>query len=1371
MKNNKGHSQGDIFTQDRRKSLDQIIRVPSKIQSVYSLTRHIWQGEEKQEQKIAIREGKFRKETIEELLIDPVRDFFIDFLDHIKLGEGQGWWVMADRGSGKSHLLSAATILALGKETIWNLILRKEKESGTEKRESLEQFVDAIIPKKIFPVTRDLVGVGGKTSPKGLIDYLLESAAEIYEIITGKPLPIYPEEYLAERFLSKDISLYRDRLKEFLQVPRNLEGLPKYTFDSLLDALQDPSAQKDAGSVLWKFYRDDLGILQLDIPVERIERLESFVRRVLSEGYDGVLFVLDEVSEYMETDRDRRYENEDTLLVLGEKLAKDKKLPVWTICAAQTYIESQRIGSKIIAPDRLKQYELLRKERSYYEIVLSRTRKIENTTEIQPYYDFYKRIAPWPELKGLDDFQFFFPFYPEAIDIIRIVSFKLTTTRSALHFLHTGLQRGVSQKSKDLLSLWNVFEELIQYEEAPSGGGAGVLSIRTKFPSEYRAYEMAQKALQKIPDPYLTEYRDRAQKILNTLFLYHLAGRPPLKPLDVLNAVLEPRNSEATIEENEDHYAVLLEKMEKRIPQIVQKEGAYYFQEIETTPPDTIFEDARRELAEKETVFNRYYNRLLTWKDDERKQYGFFAELPHDRITPMNFFWHNQERRGRIGLMDLSDPDRIFLPDLNTSDTDDDLIFLASKNYIVEEQARKILDRAKEHRAVIWVPRTISNQEKEELIRILSYLKVKDDFAGKQPEIVEWADKNVREDIPRGLKIIEAIFAGGKAYSLGLTIQLETQGGLRGVYGKVAGQVLDTLYQSKSIECPRQFKKDDAAKLINGIIRYGEVRETRGANASAADNFAVAFKIAKATAPKKLDPSESPFYKKMLEFIQSTETSRIPIRTFYKRFMGNPVGLTRRMVDIYLLCLVQQGILVIEMKDGKQIDRSNIHEYEFSTTLLNNLSEAARPRAPEFWEQVAPFISIMTGFQISDVYDDRETSDVIRKMREIFEEHSNICPQISSRVETFFSEIGLKNPYQDLLNKFSQLFKQKIPEDNRDKAVVSIGRGLVDVFNKELSEIDASDLENFKKSWSDYLGLYHTFDIVKDEVRTALKYSKVELPEEKHFDNLREKVNALLKTLGNIESFLIDESEFVTRLQPPLRELKKIYFDLYREAHSKLLLRTDDLDKTISEVLNSKDWKIAEILAHNIPVLKTPFDKARQDIEKIRELGLRCEIRDDATLQKSLESGPLCLCGLEFKQIDKILNSIDKSIQYIGNLPEGLLVLLSEFFKKDEVINKLTKSNNKTIKSFLQAKSINEIKEILRGISSANLSKLASEIKSLLEDIQIKRVNLSNFKPKKKLISQNEIDELVKEFRSFINTQFQNPNDVIEIVLQEHESN
>ena len=95
----------------QRKSLDQITAVPDGIISVYVVENHIWAGGGSREARAA-RRAEIR--TVQEFLIHPVRSFLTDLFRGLAAPYthgrrdnpiGQGYWIQAEFGSGKSHLL------------------------------------------------------------------------------------------------------------------------------------------------------------------------------------------------------------------------------------------------------------------------------------------------------------------------------------------------------------------------------------------------------------------------------------------------------------------------------------------------------------------------------------------------------------------------------------------------------------------------------------------------------------------------------------------------------------------------------------------------------------------------------------------------------------------------------------------------------------------------------------------------------------------------------------------------------------------------------------------------------------------------------------------------------------------------------------------------------------------------------------------------------------------------------------------------------------------------------------------------------------------------------------------------------------------
>src|SRR3972149_337794 len=164
----------DLFA--TRKTLDQICSVPDKIISVYSLEKHVLADSNAEETR---KSRKPELQTIEEFQIEPVRPFLNYILRNMAAPYkperrddpiGQGYWIQAEFGSGKSHLLCFLAALSLGSKDAWDIIQKKEQKAGRGKRETIYRFWEEGLEAKsgkgkkgIFVIVKPLVGAGGGT--------------------------------------------------------------------------------------------------------------------------------------------------------------------------------------------------------------------------------------------------------------------------------------------------------------------------------------------------------------------------------------------------------------------------------------------------------------------------------------------------------------------------------------------------------------------------------------------------------------------------------------------------------------------------------------------------------------------------------------------------------------------------------------------------------------------------------------------------------------------------------------------------------------------------------------------------------------------------------------------------------------------------------------------------------------------------------------------------------------------------------------------------------------------------------------------------------------------------------------------------------
>ena len=646
-----------------------------------------------------------------------------------------------------------------------------------------------------------------------------------YQSETGRTISVYPVEVLADCFES-ELDLYYQRLAKFLKDPKYFDEENQIEIEEFLDNLRNskkPTVRRDCGQKLWDFYRKELKTTP-DIPREAEAVLKHLVETLIASGYEGLLLILDEVSLFMKNrTEDQRVEDEKTLVVLSNRLAKTHCLPVWTICSAQQALESKMGVKNIIADDRLRNVSLLQNESNFYDIVLSRVRTVTKPEKIDDYFEDYHKSFTWPDAIGSETFRRFFPFYKPAIDVLRAVSYNLTTLRSAVHFMHQTLKTQRKAKSNELITLWQMFDDVVNYEEDPSGTTAGISAIRTKYYDEWKAYEAGKRTIDSATKGYLKAYRSRCEKILKTLFLYHVAKMQPngLSVEDIMNCVMEWKDhstgQKTDIEDNRSHYEILCEELVKEVTQ-AKKIGKNYVFTPEGGGVDVkeLFQKARSQAENSEVQQRDAWHQLLGldgWEmktslltmDLARNTKSMFRGIAPADQKDVEVEWHGRTIKGRVYMRDLLDiaSKGQALPPINTSATDDDFAVFISNRPCGD----KVIDLAKkagDPRTLFWTPAPLTAAEKDRLLYFAAYRELVKDHQHKDTEdakeIIQWVAGRLRDEIGSTAKIVTDSYARGQVCATDHSnLSFNCHGELVAILSPLVGQVLDAVYESAKI--------------------------------------------------------------------------------------------------------------------------------------------------------------------------------------------------------------------------------------------------------------------------------------------------------------------------------------------------------------------------------------------------------------------------------------------------------------------------------------------------------------------------------------------------------------------------------------------
>jgi len=1359
----------------QRKPLSAILEIPQRVQSVYSLTQHVWAGASEDERLESKKNNRARLETLDEFLIGPVRRYLHLILEKVADGAGQGYWLQAEFGVGKSHLLAVAAILAVGGPAAWERLKHREDEEGKAGPGDRLDTVwrKHVEPKKIFPIVFSLEGVGGGQQLR-LEDFILEEAQRTFALREGKPLAIYPEEQLAGLFLREHQKTFRDELRVFLTDKRLMRGLPAYEYDELIQALKRPESQKDAGRLLMAFYRHKN--LMPRVPTERGERLSRMVQDVLEAGYQGIFVAIDEMSEYLRRAVQSNADDEDCLLTLSSTLAQAQALPIWTLVAAQA---AHTDPKKIIAPDRLRQETLEHKAERFRDIVVQRTRAIKDRDAVKVYFDGYRHLIPWVKEATAEEFEAAFPFPPDALQVIRNISKQLTGTRSTISFLHRALQIAAEHKSKDLVPLWCVFDDLMSYKETPSTAGTGTVSIRSQFGSEVAALEAAQATLKRITDGQLArpQNRVRAERILNTLFLYHISGVAGLTKEQILDAVSDLKPGEDELEAQLNHYETILEEMRRKLRnQIRFQQGRYEFTPKETSQYDDLVNQAADRLKADPQLLNLMLDRLMAFSDPEcPSPFSGFVLEDEQRLVPFRFErWHGQERSGRVTSMETLTGKASSL-EVDTHGNEDDFLLIIARRPVKEAEVDKWLkkERPADPRIVVWVPADLKDDERATLAGVLAHLKVSEEHRG-----ANYGKEGAREfkrEAHRAFTVLHGIYGRGIAKSSRTSVTISLLGGVEGAIATMASEAMDTCYRSRGIDFgPRKFDTPGAVKLINGLVRRGAAVSEGDVLWSAVENFAVPLALVRPEAPKRLDPGGCEFYQAIRRRIEG-QGAGLEVRTVYNWFTGYNVtdgaespGLTRRMVDVYLLCLAQQGVIRISRRGGDWIDRSTIVGIDFKPDVLRSFQRVELPRPLDEWETFAPYLEVLTGKSegfLGPKWDQANADDALRSWwREKWPARTDL-ERLDLDVRGLFSTLGHpeKSPFDDLL-LYWLVFAEEEPSGQyqQQEAFDALRRAVLRASGAAQAEdLTADHLVRFRDNCRAFRELRQSFERTSLLLIRAARMASAPLPDEPAFSELKQAQDDVLRELENLQVLILNPDTMNTRLTPRFSTLE----GLYKEAFLNELVRLDSVQGQLEEVSQnvgrSAELQVLADFAPDLPEADRLLDFCRRALAAVPpRLRKAPEDRDKAEKELAVDAKLRDLTG-EDLTLRRLCRECDARLgaqTQIGAAARVALDGFAGFLCSRGVMEQLKalKSPPKELTELIEAASTSELTQVLLQTPSGRRKALAKLLKAALGKKKVKPVRLGNFTPQTDTVwEESDIDRVVSEFRAYLTGQWE----------------
>lgn len=803
-------------------------------------------------------------------------------------GRGQGYWIQAEYGAGKTHLLATLGVLLAGQDgQAWEAVADSD----------IKGFKPALVGKtRLLPVILNCKGSLATEPGDSSLLRLLEaaiSAALTRAGLQGKAT-ISTSDEVREWWEKKAPQGVRADITR--QVQSRFTGHP--TPEDLL--------AKKGEAVFAKAIIEAAKALNLEIPLSRDvrARFKHIYEQLTTQlDYDGLLVIIDEFKSWQDLHPDGTAgfaEAEHVLETLAFHLPVDDRARVTTVVASQSAPPAKLSGGA--TGDRFRTFPLFAREesaREYDEIVAFRVREVrpDRLPEVDQYYNHYFQKFRFLSQTKKEYFRQTFPFQPRCFETIRnIAKRELATARSSIHYVHEALSQPGTLERPGLIKVC----DLLRSENL-------VKDLQTAAYKD--AYASYQSALQALPTLFEDDGDQQlAEDVLKTLFLTYCAA--PEAPRGLTAAEL----AEACLATDEDLKSedlvqgIILSRL-KELSQVEytnKEKGAFFRVSQVSGPTYTQILAAAQRKVDNDNEAAEEWRKLLK------------ASLPATDGVPMLFAEQTLDRPGRVTGRNNKvryDGEKVVSQEWSKS-WGGAVVDKTNYNqhfrlvYLLEPAEVRAEDLADERIAVI-VPAAWKGIALDEMRRYCAILRVEREYAVQQgPDAEEIKQSNrtkkreVLEEVRR--RQLEAYRKGRIVTKAGLGIDPHQVFAAPDKADEaIAAALLAHSYRQPPFD-HEAFKRELAATEPSRLFAALFQESTASADKGALENFGAGLGLTSKNKPAEFAPEHCPFFATLRQELEQAKGD-LRLYSFYEKYTGPPWGLPVDLLSLYLVAFVRHA--------------------------------------------------------------------------------------------------------------------------------------------------------------------------------------------------------------------------------------------------------------------------------------------------------------------------------------------------------------------------------------------------------------------------------------------------------------------------------
>ena len=1173
------------------------------------------------------------------VLTQEVYFHFLTILQSIKEGQGEGFFVLGNYGSGKSHFLSILDLL-LREEGVWGFLV--------EQRPALQEYSQWIQP-GAYLVASD-----------SLVDY--QAWERLEDIILTKIQERLQRDYNIKvaydwtEQLNKDLKLI---LKE--RYPKALASFLKKIGWEDEEPLFEPSNYPVLENL----------ILELNLPYKlRPSRHQVFqhLQALLETGpLQGIVILLDELSEFLRSKPTGRAFNEDIrfLQFLGEWANKHS---LWIIATLQERIEDtgdipQEAFNKI--KDRYPKTISLT-ARHIEELIHQRLiRKKPGAEEIinQTYQDFKTAFSTW--MVPQDRFYRLYPVHPQTLKFLDQLKPLFSQHRGIVDFIHYQLQGDPGRRIPGMLELPSdilltpdsIFDHFLRRIKE---------RVETNPYSEvvYKYYEESGESI--FPEP---EERALALKIIKTLILQAISPWRYQISLRELAETLLTKVSTWDSEVNYQYIRDICEKLYKQGSYIGKKPGAgplediYY---IDLEADINLIIRRKVEYIEKglEPGDSRIFYRLAHYLDSPQLP---LAWLHREGKGKREIKWQNTPRWGYLILSDLRENSLDLIASLIEEFNNTELDFVlflatpfqlrAQQEYLLETLLPYLRSHGPEDTSqhiplIFWLPGPV--EDEKALRRAYAHSILLEESKKDSTQLGQRLHSHLEAIMADDKRVVKEVFTVAyydgtlisnlmeQERSLGEIGQLSFDRSLQEIIPPVLAQRFPRHQQLAPYT--DIYLRGTAQELISSFLKPGQIVFPKGTSTSLKlliESYLRPLKIIK-NIPNgfhlAVDPRKSSI---VAYYLQSLEEGRVDLKTLYWRLRKSPYGISFDQFQLLTLALIFSG-QIIPYSQGKRKPLE-----EITTLDLANISEIGPGELLSATQQkslqLIPLIPPQLKKEPLTIQQQQAIWEYLRQFKEERLNELNRLRTIFEHAQQYPAGSGLDwAMINEEIGKMSQFLEAIEPSYSSKEG---LERFLESYQQYPLIGSVLQQYQTIKNFFFNYLDKYFL-------ISRYLQERGWSLPSEERYQALAAQREGLIERLR--ESDKVFDEEYLEGLFQAFEPFKENYITLYQEGHRKYC--SPERFTAYHQLRKSPDYRLLSLLAQIEPIsVKDDLVKVERQLARIDQY--QCPGPDPQVLQHQ----PFCLCGyqlghsLDLAPVAELEAIIQKGIrEYVQTLQEPM---------------------------------------------------------------------------------------------------------------------